>query len=69
MLFSFSVSKAILTHTLTCASVLILFGCAQPTERGQQYLDGKLETTLERTDQIESEAPRDFETFAAQAKK
>ncbi len=61
--------KPFLTRTLTCASVLILFGCAQPTERGQQYLDGKLETTLERTDQIESEAPRDFETFAAQAKK
>ncbi len=66
--FSFQ-AKPILTRTLMLTSALILFGCAQPTERGQQYLDGKLDTTLEHVDKIETDSPRDFNTFAAQAEK
>nr|WP_211294096.1 murein transglycosylase A [Vibrio gangliei] len=61
--------KPFLTRSLMLASAVVLFGCAQPTERGQQYLDGKLDTTLEHTDRAESDAPRDFNTFAAQAEK
>lgn len=66
--FSFQ-AKPILTRTLMLASALILFGCAQPTDRGQQHLDGKFDTTLEHVDRIETDAPQDFNTFSAQAEK
>ncbi|GAL22407.1 membrane-bound lytic murein transglycosylase A precursor [Vibrio maritimus] len=51
---------------LPLASVLLVFGCAQ-TERAQQYQDGEFTSLLNKTEQIESNKPRNFQTFASQA--
>ncbi|GLQ71476.1 murein transglycosylase A [Vibrio penaeicida] len=46
---------------------LVLVGCAAPKQRGQQYLDGEFSSPLNQTAQIESNKPRNFLTFDAQA--
>ncbi|KYN86230.1 murein transglycosylase [Vibrio cidicii] len=48
------------------ASVL-LFGCAQPTDRAQQYLDGEFADPLNKVEQVNSSKPRDFTEFARQS--
>ncbi|MGL6261126.1 murein transglycosylase A [Vibrio sp. WXL103] len=53
----------------TLASLSLLSGCAQQpdTELAQQYRDGEFGTILNRVDLVESESPRDFTKFSAQA--
>ncbi|MDR9830193.1 murein transglycosylase A [Vibrio sp. FNV 38] len=50
-------------------SLAVLAGCAQKPENelAQQYRDGEFGTILNRVDQVESNTPRDFTKFAAQA--
>ncbi|EIE1225322.1 murein transglycosylase A [Vibrio vulnificus] len=48
------------------ASVL-LFGCAQPTDRAQQYLDNEFSDVLNRVDIVSSDKPRDFTEFQRQS--
>ncbi|MDN3614285.1 murein transglycosylase A [Vibrio gallaecicus] len=48
-------------------AVSFLFGCAQPTERAQQYLDGEFPQTLNKVEQVESGVPRDYTAFSKQA--
>ncbi|MEH0666655.1 murein transglycosylase A [Vibrio scophthalmi] len=45
----------------------VLFGCAQPTDRAQQYLDGELTNVLNPADLVVSDKPRDFTEFHRQA--
>ncbi len=47
--------------------VLSLVSCSAPKEWGKQYLSGELLRTLNQTDKIDSNAPRDFLMFEAQA--
>ncbi|MFW7523781.1 murein transglycosylase A [Vibrio ostreicida] len=44
-----------------------LFGCAQPQERAQQYLDGEFNSVLNKTNRLVSDKPRDFTEFHKQA--
>jgi len=52
---------------LPLAASMLLFGCAQPTERAQQYLDGEFNNTLNRVETVESPVSRDFTEFHRQA--
>ncbi|NIY92828.1 murein transglycosylase A [Vibrio diazotrophicus] len=52
---------------LSLASMALLFGCAQPTDRAQQYLDEPFARTLNKVDVVESNKPRDFTEFAKQS--
>ncbi|MDA0149132.1 murein transglycosylase A [Vibrio sp. LaRot3] len=52
---------------LPLAASVLLFGCAQPTERAQQYLDGEFNNTLNRVETVESSVSRDFTEFHRQA--
>ncbi len=45
----------------------LLSGCINPTNRGQQYQDGKFASILNKTDVIQSNAPRDYSKFTKQA--
>ncbi|ODP95799.1 murein transglycosylase A [Salinivibrio sp. SS3] len=45
------------------ACVAILAGCVRPTDRGQQYIDGRFESILTPVPQVASESPRDFSLF------
>lgn len=45
---------------------LILASCARPTDRGQQYIDGRFEEVLNATSGIESSQPKDFSLFLKQ---
>jgi membrane-bound lytic murein transglycosylase A len=45
----------------------VLAGCAQPTDRAQQYLGDEFPLTLNRVIQVESAKPRNYASFAAQA--
>ncbi len=62
-----------LKNLAVLAVISVLFGCAQPTERGQQYLDGEFTSSeeggseLQAVDGFESNAPRDFTRFSQQA--
>ncbi len=49
------------------ATLALLFGCAQPTERAQQYRDGDFQQILNPVTSIESNQPRDYSTFYNQA--
>ncbi|MCG7498361.1 murein transglycosylase A [Vibrio sp. Of7-15] len=51
---------------VACA-ILGLAGCAQPTDRGQQYLDGSFEANLNETAVIKSDKPSDFSVFYQQS--
>lgn len=66
-LASWSVTKRYAKLTLVCSAVSVMFGCANPTDRGQQYLDGDLPSTLTSEDNVDSNTSRDYTTFAAQA--
>ncbi|WP_428772274.1 murein transglycosylase A [Vibrio sp.] len=48
-------------------AALLLFGCAQPTDRAQQYLDQPFNDTLNQVELVESNKPRDFTEFERQA--
>lgn len=52
---------------LPIALTAILFGCAQPTERAQQYVDGEFNSILNKTADVHSDKPRDFTEFDKQA--
>ncbi|NVJ56276.1 MAG: murein transglycosylase A [Vibrionaceae bacterium] len=52
---------------LPIAAASLLFGCAQPTDRAQQYLDGEFNAILNKTAVVESDKPRDFTEFQKQA--
>ncbi len=52
---------------LPIACMAVLFGCAQPTDRAQQYLDEPFERTLNQVDVVESNKPRDFTEFTKQS--
>lgn len=45
----------------------LLFGCAQPTDRAQQYLDGEFTNILNEVNVVESNKPQDFTEFNKQA--
>ncbi len=49
------------------ACVAMLFGCAQSTERAQQYLDGEFSKPLNQVEVIETNVPTDFTKFNSQA--
>ncbi|MGF1688884.1 murein transglycosylase A [Photobacterium japonica] len=49
--------------------ILGLAGCAKPTDRGQQYLDGQFEQVLNPVSAVQSDAPRDFSQFNGQMAK
>ncbi|MGF1719878.1 murein transglycosylase A [Vibrio kyushuensis] len=57
----------VLKKLLPLAATALLFGCAQPTERAQQYVDSEFPTTLNQVAVVESNTPRDFTKFAKQA--
>ncbi len=48
------------------ACVALLAGCVRPTDRGQQYQDGRFERILTPVSQVVSESPRDFSLFQEQ---
>ncbi len=52
---------------LPIAAASLLFGCAQPTDRAQQYLDGEFNSILNKSSVVESDKPRDFTEFQKQA--
>ncbi|MDF2154397.1 murein transglycosylase A [Vibrio sp. CAU 1672] len=52
---------------LPFVSVSLLIGCAQPTDRAQQYLDGEFARTLNQVELVQSDKPRDFTKFNHQA--
>ncbi|MGF1747600.1 murein transglycosylase A [Vibrio cionasavignyae] len=52
---------------LPLASVLLVFGCAQQTDRAQQYHDQEFPSFLNKTEVIESNQPRNFNSFEKQA--
>lgn len=52
---------------LPIAAASLLFGCAQPTDRAQQHLDGEFNSILNKSSVVESDKPRDFTEFQKQA--
>lgn len=52
---------------LPIAAVSVLFGCAQPTDRAQQYIDDEFNSILNKSSLVESDKPRDFTEFHRQA--
>ncbi|WP_139158910.1 murein transglycosylase A [Vibrio sonorensis] len=56
-----------INKTLPLALVALLAGCAQPTDRAQQYLDGEFPQTLNKVTVVDSQTPRDFTEFHRQA--
>lgn len=52
---------------LPAFSLMFLFGCAQPTDRAQQYYEHKFDSNLNRVNSIETNKPRNFTAFAQQA--
>lgn len=52
---------------LPLAAVSLLYGCAQPTDRAQQYVDDEFNAILNKTAVVESNKPRDFTEFHRQA--
>ena len=52
---------------LPIAAATLLFGCAQPTERAQQYTGDEFNSILNKTAVVESDKPRDFTEFHKQA--
>ena len=52
---------------VTIAMLIIgLAGCAKPTDRGQQYVDGNFDQVLNQVPTVESDKPRDYNMFAEQ---
>ncbi len=45
----------------------LLAGCVNPTDRGQQYQDGQFHSILNKSETIQSNAPRDYSKFSKQA--
>lgn len=52
---------------LPIVAASVLFGCAQPHDRAQQYLDGEFNSILNKTAVVESDKPRDFTEFTKQS--
>ena len=52
---------------LPLAAASVLFGCAQPTDRAQQYVDDEFNSILNKSAVVESTKPRDFTEFHRQA--
>ncbi|KII80203.1 murein transglycosylase A [Vibrio renipiscarius] len=52
---------------LPLAVASLLFGCAQPTERAQQYKDVEFNKTLNAVENVQSDSSRDFTEFHKQA--
>lgn len=59
--------KPVFKKYLPIAAATLLFGCAQPTDRAQQYTDQEFNTILNKTPSVESDKPRDFTEFHRQA--
>ena len=49
--------------------IMGLVGCAKPTDRGQQYLDGEFDQVLNQVALVESDKPKDFSQFSNQMEK
>ena len=49
--------------------IMGLVGCAKPTDRGQQYLDGEFDQVLNQVAVVESDKPKDFSEFRNQMEK
>ena len=49
--------------------IMGLVGCAKPTDRGQQYLDGEFDQVLNQVSVVESDKPKDFSEFSNQMEK
>ncbi|WP_038174922.1 murein transglycosylase A [Vibrio pacinii] len=52
---------------LPLAAASVLFGCAQPTDRAQQYGDQEFNAILNKSSLVESDKTRDFTEFHRQA--
>lgn len=52
---------------LSLVSLALLFGCAQPTDRAQQYQQQTFPQILNRADVVESNKPRDYTEFSKQS--
>ncbi|NGN99737.1 murein transglycosylase A [Grimontia sp. S25] len=48
---------------------LLLAACARPTDRGQQYVDGRFNQVLNPVEQVASDKSRDYSLFPAQLEK
>ncbi|PMH41156.1 murein transglycosylase A [Vibrio sp. 10N.286.49.B3] len=48
-------------------SMVVLFGCVQPTDRAQQYSNDTFSTILNEVEMIDSQTPRDYQNFSEQA--
>lgn len=48
---------------------LLLVACARPTDRGQQYVDGRFGDVLNPVDMVVSDKPKDYSLFPAQLEK
>ncbi|WED21241.1 murein transglycosylase A [Vibrio sp. JC009] len=59
--------KSVLKTFIPLLCVSLLFGCARPTDRGQQYFDTEFRNTLNQVGTVESDQPRDFTAFEKQA--
>ena len=56
-----------LNKILPLSLISILAGCAQSTDRAQQYLDGEFPQILNKVEVVESDKPQDFTKFQQQA--
>ncbi len=56
-----------LNKILPLSFIAILAGCAQSTDRAQQYLHDEFPQTLNKVDVVESNKPQDFTKFQSQA--
>lgn len=52
---------------LPLVAASVLFGCAQPTDRAQQYSGQEFTSILNKSSLVESDKPRDFTEFHRQA--
>ncbi|WP_261857813.1 murein transglycosylase A [Photobacterium sanguinicancri] len=58
-----------LRHLTIAVCIIGLAGCAKPTDRGQQYLDGDFEQVLNQVESVNSDKVRDYSQFDAQMTK
>ncbi|MEZ8143980.1 murein transglycosylase A [Enterovibrio norvegicus FF-33] len=48
---------------------ILLAACARPTDRGQQYIDGRFDEVLNPIESVASDQPKDYSLFPAQLEK
>lgn len=60
-------TKRLFSYAALALPVALLVGCAQPTDRAQQYLDPEFSQPLNQVAEVHSNKPRDFTEFAKQS--